>query len=81
VDAYANGKKAEVAEILADAKEHAGHISDNDGNLDHQHLDFDMLSINMKDLIAIAGADRKLYQEYCPMYNDGDGAMWLSESS
>jgi len=30
VDAYANGKKAEVAEILADAKEHAGHISDND---------------------------------------------------
>ena len=51
------------------------------GNLDHQRAHFDMLSINMKDLIAIAGADRKLYQEYCPMYNDGDGAMWLSESS
>lgn len=81
VDANANGQKAEVAEILADAKEHAEHISENDGNMDHQRAHFDMLSIDMKDLIAIAGADRKLYQEYCPMYNDGEGAMWLSESS
>jgi len=66
VDANANGKKAEFAEILADAKEHAGHISDNDGNMDHQRAHFDMLSVNMKDLIAIAGAYRKLYHEYCP---------------
>ncbi len=81
VEANANGQKDEVVEILADAKEHAEHISDNDGNMDHQREHFEMLSIDMKDLIAIAGADRELYQEYCPMYNDGQGGMWLSDKS
>ena len=81
VDANSNGQKDEVVEILADAKEHADHISENDGNIKHQREHFETLSIDMKDLIAIAGADRELYQEYCPMYNDGQGGMWLSDNS
>lgn len=81
IDANANGQKDEVTEILADAKEHAEHISDNDGNIGHQREHFETLSIDMKDLIAIAGADRELYQEYCPMYNDRKGGMWLSDNS
>ncbi|NEN23822.1 DUF3347 domain-containing protein [Cryomorpha ignava] len=81
VEANANGQKDEVVEILADAKEHAEHISANDGNIGHQREHFETLSIDMKDLIAIAGADRELYQEYCPMYNDGQGGMWLSDNS
>jgi hypothetical protein len=26
------------------------------------------------------GTKQKLYQDYCPMYNDGKGAIWISET-
>jgi hypothetical protein len=25
------------------------------------------------------GSNRKLYQDYCPMADDGKGAIWISE--
>ena len=34
----------------------------------------------MIDLIAITGTSKKLYQAYCPMYNNNKGAQWLSDS-
>lgn len=76
----AEAQKQEVTEIIDDAREHAEHISGNSGKMDHQREHFEMLSKDIKDLIAITGTDRKLYQTFCPMYNNKKGAIWLSET-
>lgn len=75
----AEAQKQEVTEIIDDALEHAKHVSENSGKMGHQREHFEMLSKDIKDLIAITGTDRKLYQTYCPMYNNKKGAIWLSE--
>ena len=38
------------------------------------------LSIDIADMVAITGAAKTLYQQYCPMYNNNKGGMWLSAS-
>ncbi|PKP29076.1 MAG: hypothetical protein CVU01_01775 [Bacteroidetes bacterium HGW-Bacteroidetes-18] len=73
-------QKQEVAEIIDDAKEAAEHISMNSGKMEHQREHFEILSKDVEDLIAITGTDRKLYQTFCPMYNNKKGAIWLSET-
>ena len=72
--------KTEYIDIADDAKEHTEHIGDNVGKIDHQREHFVMLSKDVNDLIKIFGAKQKLYQDFCPMYNDGKGAIWISES-
>lgn len=67
-------------DVADDAKEHAEHIGDNAGKLEHQREHFAMLSKDVNDLIKTFGADQKLYQDFCPMYNDGKGATWISET-
>src|SRR5690625_2580480 len=69
----------ELKEIIEIAKEHAEHIFRS--NIAHQREHFVMMSGDIKDLLAITGTDRKLYQAHCPMYNENKGAIWLSESS
>ena len=71
----------ELGEIIEDAKMHAEHINENAANIVHQREHFEILSIDIKDLLAVAGTDRVLYQQYCPMYNDNKGGMWLSASN
>ncbi|HHE39916.1 MAG TPA: DUF3347 domain-containing protein, partial [Candidatus Cloacimonetes bacterium] len=63
-----DSQKKELDEIIENAKEQAEHISENKGNIDHQREHFEVLSTDIKDLIATEGADRTLYQIYCPMY-------------
>jgi hypothetical protein len=72
--------KKEYIDIADDAKEHAEHIGDNSGKLEHQREHFAMLSKDVNDLIKTFGSDQKLYQDYCPMYDDGKGAIWISET-
>lgn len=72
------GQQQEIDDIIEDAKEHAEHIAESD--ISHQREHFDILSKDVNDLIAITGTERKLYQAYCPMYNNNKGAIWLSES-
>lgn len=74
------GKMTELKEIIDDARENADHISESQGNIEHQREHFEMLSTDIKDLITIAGSDRTLYQIYCPMYNNNEGGSWLSAS-
>lgn len=69
----------DLKEIIEVAKEHAEHISGSD--IAHQREHFDMMSVDIKDLLGITGTDRKLYQAYCPMYNENKGAIWLSENA
>jgi hypothetical protein len=67
-------------DVEDDAKEHAEHIGANAGNIKHQREHFDMLSKDIYDLVKAFGGGRVLYKDFCPMYNDKKGAIWLSES-
>jgi hypothetical protein len=74
-------KQKELKDILDDAKENAEHISENGDKIDHQREHFEILGTDIKDLIVITGADRTLYQIYCPMFNNNKGGKWLNESN
>lgn len=73
-------QKKAFADVADDAKEHAEHIAANAGKLGHQREHFATLSKDVNDLIKTFGAGQKLYQDFCPMYNDGKGAIWISET-
>lgn len=73
-------QKKEFADIADDAKEHGEHIGANAGKIDHQREHFALLSKDINDLIKVFGAPQKLYQDFCPMYDDGKGAIWISET-
>ena len=72
--------KKEYVDIADDAKEHAEHIGDNSGKIEHQRVHFAMLSKDINDLIQTFGTTQKLYQDYCPMYDEGKSGYWISES-
>ena len=67
-------------DIEDDAREHAEHISSNAGKIEHQREHFDMLSKDVYQLVKTFGGGQKLYYDHCPMYNDGKGANWISET-
>ena len=67
-------------DIEDDAREHAEHIGSNAGNIKHQREHFDMLSKDIYQLVKTFGGGQKLYYDHCPMYNNGKGANWLSET-
>lgn len=71
----------EVDDIIDNARENAEHISENQGNIDHQREHLAELFADIRDLVALTGSDRNLYEIYCPMANDNEGAMWLSASN
>jgi hypothetical protein len=77
VKSYSEEEQKELNDIIEDAMEHAEHIAES--AMDHQREHFEILSKDVADLIAITGTSKKLYQDYCPMFNDGKGAIWLSE--
>lgn len=68
----------EYMEILENAKEQTEHIVKSP--MEHQREHFEVLSNDINDLIALLGTDKTLYLDFCPMYNDGKGAIWLSET-
>ncbi|MGY8915096.1 MAG: DUF3347 domain-containing protein [Flavobacteriales bacterium] len=73
---FTSEQQNELKDIIEDAKEHAEHIEKSP--IDHQREHFDVLSKDMIDLIAITGTEKKLYQDFCPMFNNNKGAQWLS---
>ena len=75
---YSSEEQIELADIIEDAKEHAEHIAKSP--IDHQREHFDVLSKDIIDLIAFTGTEKKLYQDFCPMYNNNKGAQWLSQT-
>lgn len=74
---YSSEEIEKLTDIFEDAKENAEHISESP--IEHQREHFDLLSKDVIDMIAITGTDKKLYQDYCPMYSD-NGGQWLSAS-
>ena len=73
-------QKTVYADVEEDAKEHAEHISENAGDISHQREHFDILSKDIYDLVMVFGSTKTLYKDYCPMYNNNKGAIWLSET-
>lgn len=71
-------EQKEVDEIMESALENAEHISENAGEISHQREHLVSLSTDIKDLIAIIGTSQKLYEDFCPMANDNNGAIWIS---
>lgn len=71
---YNDTQQSELKAIVEDAVEHAEHISESD--IAHQREHFKVLSKDVIDMVAITGAEMKLYEQFCPMY-DG-GTAWLS---
>ncbi|GBF20575.1 DUF3347 domain-containing protein [Arenibacter sp. N53] len=76
ISSYASKQQEELKDIIEDGKEHAEHIAESP--IEHQREHFDVLSIDLIDLIAITGTEKTLYQDFCPMYNNNKGAQWLS---
>ncbi len=67
-------------EFADDLKEHAEHIGMNAGKIEHQREHFQMLSKDMTDFVKTFGnGGQTLYKDFCPMANDGKGAIWVSE--
>lgn len=71
-------EQQEVNDILESAIENAEHISENANKIDHQREHLVSLSEDIRDLIAIIGTSQKLYEDFCPMANDNQGAIWIS---
>ncbi len=78
---FTEKQKKAFEDVADDVKENAEHIGDNAGKIDHQREHFDMLSQDMYDLVKAFGGELQiLYKDYCPMYNNGKGAIWISET-
>jgi hypothetical protein len=78
--ALSASQKNVFADIAEDAEEHGEHIGKNGGNIKHQREHFKMLSEDMYDLVKTFAAGQTLYKDFCPMYNNGKGGFWISET-
>ncbi len=65
--------------IEEDLTEHAEHIGKNGDKIEHQRYHFSMMSEDVYELVKAFGAGEPIYHDHCPMYDEGKGAMWLSE--
>lgn len=80
-NALTTEQKKTYEDIEDDAREHAEHIGSNGGKIEHQREHFALLSKDVYDLVkAFGSAGQPLYQDFCPMYDKGKGASWLSET-
>jgi len=73
-------QKKVYKDLEDDTRENAEHIGANADKIAHQREHFEMLSKDMYDLVKKFGAGQAVYQDFCPMYNDGKGATWVSET-
>lgn len=72
---------SELRDILESVSENAEHIGENADDIVHQREHLLSLSNDITDLIGEVGTGGlKLYQDFCPMYNNGKGGTWISET-
>ncbi|SHI63665.1 Protein of unknown function [Arenibacter nanhaiticus] len=69
-------EQSELKAIIATAKDKATQITK--GDIATQRAHFEGLSSAIVDFVAIAGTPTTLYQQFCPMYNNNKGGMWVS---
>lgn len=66
--------------VVNSIKEDAEHIADTK-DVKHQRDHFTTLSKDMYTLIKAAKYEVPVYFQFCPMYNNGKGANWLSKEN
>ncbi|MFA6274103.1 DUF3347 domain-containing protein [Flavobacterium terrisoli] len=66
--------------VVNPIKEDAEHIADTK-DVKHQRDHFTSLSKDIYTLIKTAKYEVPVYFQFCPMYNDGKGANWLSKEN
>ncbi len=74
---YPESVKGELKDIVMNAKEQAKGIAF--GEMEDQRIFFKKLSKHITEMAAITETDRKLYEQFCPMYDEG--SSWLSASN
>ncbi|MEX0995839.1 MAG: DUF3347 domain-containing protein [Flavobacteriaceae bacterium] len=77
ISSYTVEQQRELKDIIEDAIDHAEHIGKSD--IAHQREHFKILSKDMIDMVAITGTETTIYQQFCPMYDNG--SSWLSMSN
>lgn len=63
---------------INDLNKGARQIVANENKIDVQRIHFETISLAMYALVKVAKLKEPIYYQYCPMYNDGKGATWLS---
>lgn len=71
---------AEYAKLVKEIRENASYVGVAAGGLKEQREYFAKLSKNMFDFIKAYGTTQVLYQDYCPMYENGKSGYWISET-
>lgn len=72
---------SELRDILKSASESAEHIGDNADDIVLQREHLLSLSNDITGLIEKVGTGGlQLYQDFCPMYDNGKGGTWISET-
>lgn len=69
-------QEEKINAALSGAQQHAKLISD--GSLEEQRKSFKELSGNISDFASLTENEGTIYQDFCPMYDDGKGGIWLS---
>ncbi|MEK6450996.1 MULTISPECIES: DUF3347 domain-containing protein [unclassified Myroides] len=69
---------ANVKELVKELTEEAAKIEK--GDIKAQREAFEDLTEDMVKLISIVGSDRVVFEQYCPMYDNGEGGAWLSDA-
>lgn len=69
-------KEDKISKILLEAKQQAKMIAE--GSLEKQRMSFKKLSENISNFVTLTGTNQTIYLDFCPMYNNGKGGMWLS---
>lgn len=72
-------EKNKYRTVFANMNTNVKHISENADKIDHQRKYFALVSKDMTELIKIFGSNKKLYVDYCPMYDSGKSGYWISE--
>ncbi len=80
VSSLTKEQKQVFDDVMDDAEENAEHIGDNANKIDHQREHFALLSKDVNDIVSVFKTSKKLYQDFCPMYDNGKGAIWVSET-
>lgn len=78
-DKIAAELKDKYSKATEEAKKQAALIVSNSGKIDKQRMYFAVLSQKITSLIATFGTNKKLFQDYCPMYDEGKSGYWISE--
>ncbi|MDM1443999.1 DUF3347 domain-containing protein [Myroides odoratimimus] len=68
---------AKAKELVKELVETATKIDTTDIKV--QREEFEDLTEDLVKLINTVGTDRVVFEQYCPMYNNGEGGQWLSD--